>query len=244
MDARPWPYPRVVAHRGGAALAPENTLAAFDAASGLGHRCVECDVALTRDGVPVLLHDDSVERTSDGQGRLADLDAAAVARLDAGRWFHPRFAGTRIPTLAQAIACWRRNGQQALIELKLGADRDPDQLGEVVARTTLRCWQGPPPLFISFSAAALAAAGRAAPGIPRALLLEDWPADWRRQAEAVRACAIDLDWRLAGRGRIADLHAAGLHVVVWTVNDAAIAAELFAHGVDAVTTDEIALISP
>lgn len=240
----PWPYPRIVAHRGGAALAPENTLLAFDQAAVLGHRCVECDVALTRDDQPVLLHDDTVDRTSDGHGQLADLTADDLARLDAGRWFHPRFAGTRIPRLDEAIACWQDHGQQALIELKLGAGRDPDRLGELVARTTLRCWRGAPPLLISFSVEALAAAGRAAPALPRALLLEAWPADWRQQAEAVGACAIDLAHPLADRDRIEAVHAAGFHLAVWTVNDATEAERLLRLGVDAVTTDEIGDIRP
>jgi glycerophosphoryl diester phosphodiesterase len=241
---QPWPYSRVVAHRGGANLAPENTLPAFDQAARLGHHCVECDVALSADDVPMLLHDDSLERTTDGTGRLADWQSADLQRLDAGAWFHPRFAATRIPSLEMAIACWRRNDQQALIELKLGADQDPERLGTIIARTTKRCWLGSPPLFISFSAVALAAARRAAPGIPRALLLESWPTNWLQQAHAVQACAIDIDARLADPSRIATIHAAGLHLAVWTVNDRESANRLFHDGVDAVTTDAIDLIPP
>jgi glycerophosphoryl diester phosphodiesterase len=240
-----WPYPRHIAHRGGAHLAPENTLPAFAEAARRGYRCVECDVALTADGVPVLLHDDSVERTTDGHGRLSDLSAAALSRFDAGSWFHPRFAGTRVPTLEQAIGCWHGHGQQALIELKLGKAQDPERLGAIVASSTLRYWRGDPPLFISFSTAALAAAARVAPLIPRAVLLDEpWPGDWHAALTAAQACALDIEHTLVTRERIDTVHDAGCSILTWTVNGRARAQELLDLGVDAITTDAIDQITP
>lgn len=246
----PWPYPRLIAHRGGG-LAPENTLPAFAEAARRGYRAIECDATLTADGVPVLFHDETLERTAGGTGPVASATWAELARLDAGAWFHPRFAGTRIPTLAQAIGHWRQLGLQALIELKENPGQDPEQLGRTIASQVALQWTGAPPLLISFSIPALAAAAAAAPGIPRALILgtpwldeNPWPEDWPRQMADARADALDLDHHLVTRERVAELHGAGVPLVTWTVNDPTRAAELLAWGVDGVTTDAIDLIAP
>lgn len=240
-----WSLPRFVAHRGGALLAPENTLPAFEEAARRGYRCVECDVALTSDGVPVLLHDSTLRRTAGLDARLSDTTAAQVATLDAGAWFHPRFAGTRVPTLEAAIACWQRLGLQVLIELKTGTGQDAARLGRTAAATVLRCWRGPPPMFIAFDGAALVAAAAVAPGIPRALLLDTpWPEDWLEQMRAAQAVALDIEHNTATRERVDAVHAAGAGVAVWTVNEPARARELLALGVDAITTDAIDRIAP
>lgn len=240
-----WSHPRLIAHRGGALLAPENTLPAFAEAARRGYRAIECDVALTSDGVPVLLHDATLKRTAGLDARLADTPLATVAGLEAGAWFAPRFAGTHIPTLEQAIAAWQRDGQQALIELKVHKGDDAERLGRIAAQVVLRCWRGEPPLFISFNATALAAAAQAAPQVPRALLLgAPWPEDWRSRAAAACADALDIEHTLATGERIAAVHAAGLQLIAWTVNDPARARDLLALGVDAITTDAIDRIAP
>jgi len=245
-----WPYPRLIAHRGGC-LAPENTLPAFAEAAWRGYRAIECDVTLTADGIPVLFHDETLERTAGGIGPVAAATWAELATLDAGAWFHPRFSGTRIPTLEQAISTWQKLGLQALIELKVNPGQDPALLGRVVATIVGKLWCGEPPVFISFDGKALAAAAAIAPAIPRALVLgtpwlesNPWPEDWRQQMEAARATALDFDHSLMTRERVAELHAAGVPVVTWTVNDPDRAAELLAWGVDGVTTDAIDLIMP
>src|SRR6266545_5338922 len=99
---RPWPYPRVVGHRGGGALAPENTLAGIRMAAAMGFGGVEFDVMLSVDGVPVLIHDETLERTTDGRGAVADTPYDALTRLDAGSWFDARFRGERIPSFELA----------------------------------------------------------------------------------------------------------------------------------------------
>lgn len=94
----------LIAHRGALLAAPENTLAAFDKAVELGFDIVEIDVRSTKDGVPVVFHDKTVDRTTDGEGELADLTWDEVRQLDAGSWFDPAFAGTRVPSLEEALA--------------------------------------------------------------------------------------------------------------------------------------------
>lgn len=239
-----WPYPRLIAHRGGAALSPENTLPAFIEAARRGYRAIECDVALTADGVPVLLHDDTLERTAGGHGRLADARLADLAGLDVGAWFHPRFAGTRIPTLAQALACWQEHGLLPLIELKAGAGQDAALLGRTVAAQVARSWPGQPPLLISFSIAALVAARQAAPQVPRGLLRDGWPQDWRTAMAVTGASVLDLDHNVVTAAVVAAVHAAGFGLAVWTVDDPARAADLQAMGVDGLTTDAIDRLAP
>ncbi|ERI31811.1 glycerophosphodiester phosphodiesterase domain protein, partial [Burkholderia cenocepacia BC7] len=111
-----WPYPRVVAHRGGGTLAPENTLAALDEGARRGHRMVEFDAKLSADDVTFLLHDDTVDRTSNGHGAAAGMRYAALAALDAGAWRDARFAGERMPTLEAAAARCIAHGLAANVE--------------------------------------------------------------------------------------------------------------------------------
>src|SRR5271169_1359965 len=100
----PWPFPQVLAHRGGGSLAPENTLAGLRTAGRLGFRAVEFDAKLTGDGTAILMHDDTLDRTTNGHGLVAHADWCALQGLDAGSQYEPRFAGEHIPTLASALA--------------------------------------------------------------------------------------------------------------------------------------------
>ena len=113
-----WPYPRIVAHRGGGLLAPENTLAGIRLARNLGFDGVEFDVKLTADGVPVLMHDDTLERTTDGSGAVADTSYQQITELDAGGWFGNEFSGEPVPSFAAASALCRQAGVWANIEIK------------------------------------------------------------------------------------------------------------------------------
>ncbi|MGD7216371.1 glycerophosphodiester phosphodiesterase family protein, partial [Ralstonia pseudosolanacearum] len=113
-----WPYPRAIAHRGAGKLAPENTLAAFRHGAGFGYRMFEFDVKLSGDGVAVLLHDATLERTTSGHGRIDALSFGQIAQLDAGSWHSPAFAGEPVPTLAAVARYLRANGLLATIEIK------------------------------------------------------------------------------------------------------------------------------
>src|SRR6185437_12837650 len=110
--------PSVIGHRGAASSAPENTLGGMRRAHALGIRWVEFDVRLSGDGHCILLHDDAVDRTTDGTGEAAALDFAALRRLDAGSWFSPDFAGERIPTLEETVALLGVLGLGANVEIK------------------------------------------------------------------------------------------------------------------------------
>ena len=116
--------PPVIGHRGAAGSAPENTVAGFRKAKALGCRWVEFDVRLTADDEPVVLHDDRLARTTDGRGRVSGLRLAAIRRCDAGAWFHPSFAGERVPRLEEALAVIWDLGLGANISRRLLEERD------------------------------------------------------------------------------------------------------------------------
>ena len=252
-----WPYARVLAHRGGGTLAPENTIAAIDVGRRYGFRAVECDAMLAADGVPVLMHDATLERTTDGSGPVSERTAAELARLDAGRWFGPEFAGVPVPTLAEAIAHCRRHDIWMNIEIKPAPGHDA-ATGTIVAQTAAAGYadvvradvdRAPSvvpaaPLLSSFSRAALAAARAAVPGLPRGLLVGPVPADWDEQLETLGCVALHCDHRRLTAALARQVKDAGYWLFCYTVNEPRRVRELFDWGVDALCTDRIDLIGP
>lgn len=235
MKFTEWLWPRIFAHRGGGTLAPENTLEAFAIAA---HQAcgVEFDVMLSADGTPHLMHDETLERTTDGHGRMAECSDAELARLDASRGFDA-FRGSRVPRLAEAAARCRELGLSVNLEIKPA--RGVEALtGEVVARLARDLWRGmTPPLLSSFSEAALSAAREAAPELPRGLLVERLPDDWQSRCARLGAVSLHADAQHTSPAQIAAVKAAGLWLVLYTENDPRRAARHFAHGADALITD-------
>lgn len=230
--------PALIAHRGAAALAPENTLAGFRLAAARGARWVEFDVRLARDGTPVLFHDATLERTSDGSGPVARATMDELARLDAGAWFGPGFAGERIPRLIEAIGELARLALGANIEIKAEPGA-AEEAGAVVARTVRALWPDalPPPVLSSFSVAALLAARREAPDLARALVSATAGADAMAGIEDCGATALHCRHdrlRASGTARLVD---SGLVVRAWTVNDPVRARELLSWGAQSVISD-------
>ncbi|MFG6486843.1 glycerophosphodiester phosphodiesterase [Roseateles sp. BYS78W] len=242
---KPWPYPLWLAHRGAGKLAPENTLAAFRLGAGFGFRAFECDVKLSRDGEAFLLHDDTLDRTTSGQGSPAGVDWAALARLDAGSWHSPPFTAEPLPRLTQIAAFCQANDCALNIEIKPcpGFER---VTGEVAALEAERLWAGAaiPPLLSSFKPEALEGARDAAPALPRALLLDALWDGWPDTAEALGVVAVITNWRLMDRARIERLHARGWRALVYTVNDASVAERLIADGIDGLITDRVDALGP
>ncbi|WP_423192075.1 glycerophosphodiester phosphodiesterase [Cupriavidus sp. H18C2] len=240
-----WPYPRHIAHRGAGKLAPENTLAAFRHGASFGYRMFEFDVKLSGDGKTVLMHDATLDRTSSGRGRVDALTLGELAQLDAGSWHGAAFAGEPIPTLAAVARYTQANGFLVNIEIKPvpGAET---HTGAAVALDALSLWQNAtvPPLLSSFSEAALEAARLAAPGLPRALLLDKLPADWLDRLRRLDCVALDANHRELDARVIADAHAAGFKVLSYTVNDPARAQDLLAWGLDGLITDAVDVIAP
>ena len=170
-----WPYPKVLAHRGGGKLAPENTIAALRCGLAHGFRAVEFDVMLTQDEVPVLMHDPEFGRTVAGSGSVAQTRSQDLLQMDAGRWFGAGFEGETVPAFASVLEFCQQNGIWMNIEIKPAPGHET-RTGAVVAEMTQRSFAGRPrqewPLLSSFSMPALAAAMAGAPALPRALLLD------------------------------------------------------------------------
>lgn len=238
-----WPLAPVLAHRCGGALAPENTLAGLAAAAALGCGGVEFDVMLSGSGSPLLIHDETLERTTDGRGCVAETSDDRLKQLDAGRWFGEAFAGERIPMLNEAAGRCIALGLSVNLEIKPSRGTDA-VTGRVVASVASALWAGGnvPPLLSSFSVDALRAAAKAAPRLQRGLLVKQVPADWLERCRSVGAVALHVDARYLSHDAVAELRGSGLRVATYTVNDPARAQELFAWGVNCVITDRPDLV--
>ena len=234
-------YPRIIAHRCGGALAPENTLAGLRIAARLGCRGVEFDAMLAADGVPVVIHDETLERTTSGQGRVADLDSFQFAQLDAGSRHHPAFAVEPAPTLEQVLRLCAELGLWANVEIKPSAGQDAET-GRVVARHAAAATGQL--VLSSFSPEALKAAAEAAAHLPRAMLFEEIPTDWRRRMAESGAIAVHASARALAPEAAAAVRDAGFPLACYTVNRRDEAERLFAAGVSAVFTDRPDLWAP
>lgn len=227
----------IASHRGGGATAPENTLPAISAALAGGFDYVEVDVALTADGHPVLMHDAKVDRTTNGTGRLASLTLAQVRALDAGSWFDPQYAGTRVPTLDEFLDLLAESGGRAIIELKGAWDAAAvaRSLGEVSARDLDRRVA-----IASFDARTLALSAAESEVVSRLLILKHLPQDAATAVQQAGARGIIVDRKaVLARPEIVDeLHEAGARVVVYTLNKDAQWDAVTALGVDGIVTDD------
>ena len=237
---RNWPYPRLIAHRGAGKLAPENTLTAMRVGHAHGYRMVEFDVKLSADNLAFLLHDSTLERTTTGHGRADALPWRELSRLDAGGWHSAKYSGEPMPTLA-AVARWARaHGVACNIEIKPTPGRE-HETGAAVAIDANTLWREAdvPPLLSSFSQDALAAAGDAAPTLPRALLLDKLPADWQDCLARLKCVALDAHYKALSADIVKQAHRAGYRVLTYTANDPERIEELGAWGVDGIITDAV-----
>ncbi len=230
--------PRVIGHRGAAGHAPENTLVSIEKAAALGVRWVEFDTKISADGVPVVFHDDKLERTTGVKGDVAKMPLAKLQALDAGTWFGDDFAGEPVPTLGQAMATLARLGLGANVEIKASPGREAET-GRAVGEVLKSGWPEtlPQPLISSFDAETLAAAGAAAPEFPRAFLVFKIPRDWRARLQDLGAGALHCQAKHLTEKKARAVLDRDYALRVFTVNDAALAEKLFGWGVDAVISD-------
>ncbi|HYP84876.1 glycerophosphodiester phosphodiesterase [Variovorax sp.] len=240
-----WPYPFWIAHRGAGKLAPENTLAAFRLGAQHGYRMFECDAKLSRDGVVFLMHDATLERTTNAGGIGGERPWSELAQLDAGGWHSRTYAGEPLPTMENFARWCLASGHFADIEIKPtpGTERET---GEAVAREAQRLWAGAavPPLLTSFKEESLRAAREAAPGLPRGLLLDKLRDGWLDAAQALDCAAVVCNYNLWDAERVRQVHAAGMRALSYTVNDEWAARWLQGLGTDGVVTDRVDLFGP
>ena len=233
-----WPWPGVIAHRCGGALAPENTLAGLAIAARLGCTAVEFDVMLSQDGVPVLIHDETLDRCAISSGRVAGISAERLMATDVGVRFHPAFAGETIPSLAAALQRCRQLGLAANLEIKPAAGLEVET-GRVVGRLlgSLRSDERPALLLSSFSDRALEAAALEAAELPRGWLAGAFDADALDTALRLGCTSLNLALDGLDAAHVAAARAAGLRALVYTVNSLSDARRLIGWGVSGVFTD-------
>ena len=244
-----WPYPRWVAHRGAGRLAPENTLAAFRLGARHGYRMFECDAKLSADAVPFLLHDATLERTTNGRGLASALTWSELSRLDAGAWHSRAYAGEPLASL-ECVARFCIHNQYFLnIEIK-PSPGTAAHTGAVVAQYAARLWQGQAvqPLLSSFEPEALASAQQAAPHVPRALLQDTLHGPqgkgWLETALMLGCQAVVFNHALWDVSTVTQAHSAGLRSLGYTVNDEWAAQRLIALGTQGIITDRVDRFSP
>jgi len=245
MSTGMWPYPLWIAHRGAGKLAPENTLAAFRVGANHGYRAFECDVKLSADGRTFLLHDATLQRTTPEQGTAGERAWSELSRIDAGAWHSRTFAGEPIPSLDAVAHYCIRNGFALNIEIKPTPGQDVET-GRVVAIEAERLWSAATvkPLLSSFQPDALAAAQAAVPTLPRALLLDSLRHGWLDEARSLACVAVVANHKLLDAKVIAQIHAAGMRSLCYTVNEPADAQRLLDAGIDGLITDAVDRFSP
>ena len=240
-----WPYPFWIAHRGAGKLAPENTLAAFRLGARHGYRMAECDAKLSADGVVFLLHDSTLERTTNGRGTAGDLPWSALSQLDAGGWHSRAYAGEPIPTL-ENLARWCLANRAFLdIEIKPTPGAE-EATGRAVAELAARLWVGAPvpPLLTSFRPESLLGALQAAPHLPRGLLLDTLWNGCLDHALQLQCRAVVCNHALWDAALVNKVHGMGMRALSYTVNDEWAAERLIALGTDGIVTDRVDLFSP
>jgi len=228
-----------VAHRGFSSIAPENTLAAIRAAVKSGATGCEFDVYRCGDGTVVLMHDETVDRTTDGTGRVTELTLNQLRQLDAGSWKNSKYKGERIPTLTEALKLLNGSGCQPVIEIKMEgisqnviADiRALDMIDEVAV--------------IAFSQNVVREVRKLEPGLSCAWLCGEVPegtvteqADWlAARAHECQTNLLDLNYKMLSPELISELNQRELSVWTWTVNEAKTMNSLRKWGVASITTD-------
>lgn len=224
-------YPRIIAHRCGGALAAENTVAGLVAAAHIGCTAVEFDVMLTADGVPILMHDEMLERTTQCAGRVADLTFAQI-----------RACAASVPTLAEAIAECRRLRLWTNIELKPASGHETET-GAIVGQWLAAHWDGHG-VISSFSKKSALAGRQHLPDAPFAMLYERLPDAWRDDCASLRAGAVHLAAEQVDAATAGCLSAARMPWACYTVDTHEEAARLFGMGCAAIFTDRPDLWCP
>ena len=245
VNSENWPYPRWIAHRGAGKLAPENTLAAFKLGASHGYRMFECDVKLSADGVPFLLHDNTLNRTTTGKGTAGEQTWSALSQLDAGSWHSRSFAGEPLPTLTNIAQFFLKNGYFVNIEIKPTPGQEAET-GKAVAEHAARLWQDAafPPLLTCFRPESLGAAQTAAPHLPRGLLLDTLWKGWLETALVLDCSAIVCNHALWDISSVTQAKSAGFRCLSYTVNDEWPAQRLLDLGTDGIITDRVDLFAP
>lgn len=229
--------PAIIAHRGASGHAPENTLAAIELAASAGASWIEIDVNISRDGVPVLHHDDGLARCTDGSGLVIEHDLDALKKLDSGSWFSADFAGEPMASLAECLALAKKRSLGVNLEIKPCSGWEIPTT-KAIADLLNSTAELPPILISSFSHIALLHAKLHMPKIARGSLFLVAPPDWQTLTREVSASTIHLHANtLLTQQDVQTFHDNELSVYCYTVNSPERAAQVFNLGVDGIFTN-------
>lgn len=230
--------PPVIGHRGACAYAPENTMASFTKAAQLGVKWVEFDVMQSADGVPIIFHDELLNRTTNGQGEVSHYAYSYLQSLDAGKWFHPDFSCERIPALMTVVEFLQEARMSANIEIKALPGHE-EKLVKRVMEEMKSCLSknNENYLFSSFSMQALRVLRKYSSDCQIGLLLHEWEPDWQSVCHSLNCVSVHVNEGIMSEEAAHKIKAMDKLLLCYTVNDVARAEELFAWGVDAVFSD-------
>ncbi|MFT6986295.1 MAG: glycerophosphoryl diester phosphodiesterase [Psychromonas sp.] len=229
---------RIAAHRGGASLAPENTLAGIHKAAELDLSWIEIDTQLSADGVPVIIHDKTVDRCSNGNGAVADLHWSELQQLDAGSWFDQAFADEKFPSLSQVLTICQPLTIQINLELKIHNGDDINKLCEQVTRVIEQSGFPHQRLLISsFNHQAMQQIKQQLPDIRRGQLWETISDDWQEQLQAIDAYSAHCHYRFLTKQQANQVKQAGYQLICYTANNPDEVREHWHWGVDLMITD-------
>jgi glycerophosphoryl diester phosphodiesterase len=225
----------IIGHRGAMGHAPENTMASFAMGLAMGADAIELDVHLSANGHLVVIHDSSVDRTTNGSGYIKDLTLAEIKSLDAGSWYGPEFAGERIPTLDEVLA-WAKGRISLVIEIKNSPVFYPG-IEEKVVEALKAHGMEDAAVVISFDHRSVKKVKELRPGIATGILYVARPVDAVSMARTARADAIHPNVGYLTAETVGEAHRAGLAVSTWIVNDPLQMRKLADMGVDSVGTN-------
>lgn len=230
--------PPVIGHRGACAYAPENTLSSFVKAAQLNIKWVEFDVTTSSDGVPIIIHDDTLNRTTNGHGKVNHYPYSHLQFLDAGKWFNSVFSNERIPSLMTIINFLQDMNMFANIEIKTAHECEESLIKKIIKEMQPYLSQGNEKfLFSSFSTQALSLLRKYSPDCQLGLLLDDWAPDWKKTCMQLNCVSVHVNEKIITEKIAREIKAMGKFLLCYTVNDPARAKELFSYGVDAVFSD-------
>ncbi len=234
----------VIAHRGASAHAPENTLAAMQQAKNLNASWVEFDVMLSADDTPVIIHDHTLERTTNGAGTVAQKNYTELEKLDAGSWFSKEFKDEKIPKLDDALTLLKQLKLNINLEIKPNDHREAALTASIIHLLHQHdFYQTNCVLISSFSKTALMSARQLHPTIPLGLCLHQWEPEWNIYAKQLNCSSIHLHESLITADRIQHIKSNQHHVLSYTINDKQRAQQLHDLGVDAIFTDDVTLFN-
>lgn len=230
--------PKIIAHRGASAYAPENTMAAIHEAYALGANWIEFDVMLTKDKQAILMHDEKLNRTTNGRGWVANATLAEIQNLDAGSWFHKKFVDQRVPTFIEVMKFLLDHQMNMNVEIKPSFEKEKET-AEVVIELLEQYWplKEFPPLISSGSEISLKAAYSVNPHLSYGWIQHRWQENFRSYLEALHCVSLSINHRSLTLSRVKEMKAANYFVLPYTVNDPRRAQELLDWGVDGIFTD-------